>query len=135
MIRAKLLRRLALSVISLAVINEFAVFLHWYSLVWWFDMPMHFLGGLSVCYFSAMVWLPFRAKLSDGRFLFDVVITTILIGVMWEGLELYLYIQYGNPPFIMLDSFSDVFFDIAGALLAAYHIVPLLVEGHIKEAN
>ncbi len=148
MIRLKLLRRLAISVISLAVINEFAVFLHWYSLVWWFDMPMHFLGGLSVCYFSAMVWLncfegktvarifwnknvlgfPFRAKLSNARFLFDAVLTTLLIGVLWEGLEFYLFMQYGNPPFIMLDSFSDIFFDIAGALFAVYGILPLLFE-------
>ena len=27
-------------------INYLAMTFHWYSSIWWFDMPMHFMGGL-----------------------------------------------------------------------------------------
>ncbi len=126
MIRKQLLNKLAWSVVSLAVINALAVHFYWYSLLWWFDMAMHFLGGLTVMYFAAIIWLPARKWVSNGRFLFEAVITTVLIGVLWEALELYLYLTYGSPGFITLDSISDVFFDLAGALFAAYCIIPLL---------
>jgi hypothetical protein len=127
MLRRKLVENLCIAVVSLAVFNQIAVFLHWYEIVWWFDMPMHFLGGLSVFYFSAIVWLPARKWVPDWRFLYEAVITTVLIGVLWEALELYLFLHYGSPNFITLDSFSDVFFDLAGAFLGAYLVAPLLV--------
>ena len=135
MLRQKLLRKLAISVITLAIINEIAIFIHWYSLVWWFDMPMHFLGGLTVFYFCAIIWIPARKWVSDGRFLFESIITTVLIGVLWEALELYLYIHYGSPDFITLDSMSDVFFDLTGALFAAYCIFPLLYTGGVDRTR
>lgn len=130
MIRQKLLNNLAYSVVILACINTVAVFFHWYNLVWWFDMPMHFLGGFTVMYFSALVWLGARKWVSNGRFLYESVIITVLIGVLWEALELYLHVHYGSPAFILLDSISDVFFDLSGSLFASYLIVPLLSDAH-----
>ncbi len=120
MLRSKLLNRLAISIIVLALINALAVYFSWYSLVWWFDMPMHFLGGISVFYLSAMLWRSALKRVPVWRFLYEAVITAVLIGVLWEALELYLYLHYGSPNFILLDSFSDVCFDLAGALFAAY---------------
>ena len=128
MIRQKLLHNLVGSVIALAIINFLAVHFSWYSLLWWFDMPMHFFGGLTVFYFCAMLWLPARKWVPNWRFLYEAVITTVLIGVLWEALELYLYLHYGSPDFIILDSISDVFFDLTGALFAAYLVVPLLIR-------
>ncbi len=120
MLRTKLLHRLAFSIIILAAINALAVHFSWYSLVWWFDMPMHFLGGVSVFYLSAMLWRPALKWVPVWRFMYESVITAVLLGVLWEALELFLYIHYGTPPFILLDSVSDVCFDLAGALFAAY---------------
>ncbi|MBP7805231.1 MAG: hypothetical protein KA052_03380, partial [Candidatus Pacebacteria bacterium] len=118
MLRKKFLNRLCISIITLAVINQLATYFHWYNLLWWFDIPMHFLGGFTVFYFSAILWLPARKWVSDTRFIFEAVITTVLIGVLWEALELYLFFNYGSPAFFTLDSISDVVFDLAGALLA-----------------
>lgn len=126
MIRRQLLNKLALSIIFLAVINAFAVHFYWYSLLWWFDMPMHFLGGFTVFFFCAIVWLGARKWVSNGRYIFEAIITTVLVGVLWEALELYLYLHFGSPAFVTLDSISDVFFDLAGALFAAYKVIPLL---------
>lgn len=132
MLRQKILKQLAISFVILAIFNEIAVFLHWYSIIWWFDMPMHFLGGISVFYLSAIVWLPARKWVPDRRFLFECVITALLIGVLWESLELYLYLNYGDPNFVLIDSFSDLIFDFAGALLGAYSMIPFLGVESVK---
>ncbi len=120
MLRRKLLNRLAVSVTALSVIFYLAVHFSLPDLLWWFDMPMHFLGGVCVFYFGAMVWLPARKYVPVWRYLYESIITAILLGVLWEALELYLYMHYGSPNFILLDSVSDIFFDLAGALCAAY---------------
>lgn len=132
MIRKQLLHRLVISVVSLAVINALAVYFYWYNLLWWFDMPMHFFGGFTVFFFCAIVWLGARKWVSNGRYIFEAVITAVLIGVLWEALELYLYLTYGSPGFITLDAISDVFFDLAGALFAGYKVIPLLTAESLK---
>lgn len=109
-------KKLAKNITILAVVNFVAVYLNWYSFVWWFDMPMHFLGGLSVVYGCAILWAPALKCVSRNRFFFECIITAILVGVLWEALEYYLFINYGSPAFFIVDSFSDIFFDLAGAL-------------------
>ncbi len=126
--RIYILNRLALSIVFLAVVNFFATHFSWYSLLWWFDMPMHFLGGGAVFYLSAYVWSPALRYVPAWRFLYESLITALLLGLLWEALELFLYIRYGTPDFILLDSMSDVCFDIAGALLAAYLTIPHLTD-------
>ncbi len=126
MIRDRLMRRLGLIMLAVFVLHVAATFLHWYSLVWWFDMPMHFLGGMAVFYISAVIVLPLRERMQLGRFAFDCVLGGLLIGVLWEAFELYLYMRYGFPPFSAVDSLSDVCFDIAGLCLAAYGAMPIL---------
>ncbi len=123
MLRKKLLSNLVLFVVALAIVNALAVQFHWYGLIWWFDMPMHFLGGLTVFYFAALIWRPALRWVPTGRFIYECIITTLLIGVLWEALELYLYLHYGSPNFILLDSLSDIGFDLAGAFFAAYMTV------------
>ncbi len=120
--KAYLLKKLAICITILAVVNFIAVYLNWYYFVWWFDMPMHFLGGLTVFYFGAIVWRFALKYVSFGRYLYESILTAVLIGVLWEALEFYLYIKYGSPMFSLVDSFSDVFFDLSGALLGAFLI-------------
>jgi hypothetical protein len=125
MLRKKLLIRLCIGIVTLAIVNQVASFLDWYELVWWFDMPVHFLGGISVFYLSAVVWFPALKYVPVWRFIFESVITGLLLGILWEGLELYLHIHYGSPGFVLLDSLSDMTFDLAGILLAAFWTVRL----------
>jgi hypothetical protein len=110
----------------LAVLNAIAISLHWYSIIWWFDMPMHFLGGLAVFYLSAYIWFGATKYVSVGRYIYESIITAVLLGVLWEALEFILYKKYGVPNFILLDSFSDLLFDLSGASIGAYLLLPSL---------
>lgn len=134
MTRSKLVQDLAVVIVLLAVFNGLASFFSWYTLAWWFDMPMHFFGGVSVFYISAILWLPARKWVRDGRYIFESVITAVFLGVLWEALELYLHVHYGSPDFILLDSISDVFFDLAGALVAAYLLVSQLSKEQVSSS-
>jgi hypothetical protein len=133
MLRKSLLSSLGMSICVLAVINLPASLFYWYSLLWWVDMPMHFLGGISVFYLSALVWLPAMKWVGKGRFIYESIITALLLGVLWEALELYLHMHYGTPDFVLVDSISDVFFDLSGILLAVILTIPLLEKYSLAE--
>lgn len=128
MLRERILKRLAAAIISLAVLNFLGGFFSWYTIEWWFDMPMHFLGGISVLYIGAVLWLPALKRVSAQRYAYECLITAVLLGVVWEALELYLHMRFGSPQFILRDSISDVFFDLAGALFAMSLLLPMVYD-------
>lgn len=128
MLRERIFKRLAVAIISLAVLNFLGGFFSWYSIEWWFDMPMHFLGGISVLYIGAVLWLPALKRVSAQRYVYECLITAVLLGVLWEALELCLHLYLGSPQFILLDSISDVFFDLAGALFAMFLLLPMVYD-------
>ncbi len=126
MLRRQLVRRLGLAMLAVFVLQQIASFLHWFSLVWWFDMPMHFLGGFAMFYLSALVFFRKQPALPWQRYLALCVASGLAIGAGWEAFELGLAIRYGFPPFHFVDSLSDMCFDAAGLCLAAYGAAPLL---------
>lgn len=128
MLRAQLLKHLCFHIVLLEILNQAATFFHWYTLIWWFDMPMHFLGGISVLYLGALVWRRALRYVSPARFLYESIITGFLLGVLWEAFELFLFLHYGSPYFGLLDSFSDLCFDLAGILFAAFMVFPLVTR-------
>lgn len=103
---------------------------YWYWTVWWFDMPMHFFGGVWL----AMVFLLLNSKfkilngssipqLSD--YLIAVFITLSFVafgGILWEFFEFFydlLISSRGYAGFAQLgaaDTVSDLFFDLFGGL-------------------
>ena len=125
--RPLLLRKLAIYIVVLAVLNLLASVFHWYETLWWFDMPMHFLGGVCVMYVSAIVALPSLKKgMGIGKYIRTCVISAVMLGILWEVFEFVLYRYAGGPVFVPLDSLSDLLFDLAGICAAAYAIVPFI---------
>lgn len=107
--------------------------LHWYFSIWWFDMAMHFGGGFWVglffIWFFSIKDLPIF-KLSLEKADFKLVLKTILFvlsfGILWEFFEIFTHNYIAQDPFNMLDTTSDVFFDLGGGLCAIlYILVPL----------
>ena len=109
------------TLVTVAVANEIAIhfFLYWkYS---WIDMPIHFLGGVSVALGISI--LPFlRITLSPrlGTF-FAYVTMTFTAGVAWEVFEFTNGITKIEPGFYS-DTFSDLCMDILGGAIG-YGIV------------
>ena len=94
--------------------------LFWYSLIWWFDMPMHFFGGVFLALLIVWIFLKIRPVLcirpSPGTLLV-LALSVLVVGVLWEVFELALNIYVTFDRINLYDSASDLFFDLAGGMI------------------
>jgi hypothetical protein len=105
--------------ICVAVLNMIAMIFHLFWTIMWFDMIMHFLGGLfvglSVCLLFEYIWgntLSYSEKLYRGLPL------VLLVGLLWEGYELLFHMTDFYSPDYFADSGMDVVMDVWGGLVA-----------------
>lgn len=102
-------------------LNFLATFLNWYRLMWWFDMLMHFLGGFFIAWLVIYILMRFskEKRIIYNSFLIkQVLLWSLVIGLGWEWFEWATDFITGAGDMHMLDSYSDIFFDMAGALTA-----------------
>ncbi len=110
-----------IAISTLAITNFFATtyFLYWkYS---WFDMPMHFLGG--VCVALGFAILPFfRITLPPQyRTLLPYLLFVFLIGIGWEVFEYVNGISLASADERFLtDTLEDLFFDLLGGFVGFF---------------
>ena len=121
MSREKLLRILASLVLAMAVLHIGAIIFDLYWNLWWYDIALHFLGGVFVallvlwlCFFSGYFpVVPIGSKVAVFWLAF---LSTLAIGAGWEIFE-RLAGHIWSPEGYWLDTMSDVACDVAGGLL------------------
>ena len=106
-----------------------AVKLYWYYLIWWFDMPMHFLGGFFLGFLAFYLYIQ-ATRFSFTRQLLYVFLFTLSIGIGWELYEIIFNNILAGVPFNTLDTLSDICFDVSGGVTA---FLFLLYEQHKRE--
>ncbi len=90
----------------------------WYSSVWWYDILMHFTGGLMVgtvaLLFSFTPIFPWFGTPHKPKYwlIISIIISVI---IFWEILEFSLS-SIGGDSFIFLDSVSDMCLGLSGSL-------------------
>jgi hypothetical protein len=107
-----------------------AYFFYWYSTIWWFDMPMHFAGGyfLSIMLMYIVVRAQSKGNREDNKkfnpkYLYLILILlTFAIGFLWEVYEFVVDAYFHTHLIVIMDSFSDLCFDMAGAITAFFFI-------------
>ena len=117
--RKKLLARIVILMILLFIFDRLASKFYWYFTVWWFDMPMHFFGGIWVGLFFLYAY---KVKNISLRSVIEVTLSVLVMGILWEIFEFYVFNGIGRYPFDLLDTFSDIFFDLAGGLTAVWYV-------------
>ena len=128
--RKKLLRPLFFLMLLIFTANSLALAFHWYYSIWWFDMLMHFLGGLWEGLF--FIWFFSSPDIGESlrlspepknftRLITKTVLFVLLIGVLWEFFEFFTNNYIGSDPFNILDTVSDIFFDLAGGTFAVLY--------------
>lgn len=122
--RKKLLIRLASIIIFIFAINYIAMKFYWYSSIWYFDMPMHFLGGFWVG--LACIYI-FSLKDFNFKFILKVLICVFLIGFFWEIFEILVDKSITQNLFNTLDTLSDMFFDLAGGSVSIIYFFKRIV--------
>jgi hypothetical protein len=98
---------------------------HWYSLLWWFDMPMHYLGGvwlgLAIMYF-------FPPKESSEISVIKVIIGVLAFAVAWEIFEYIVDENISRNGFDLLDTMSDICFGLAGGFTATLYFFKRIAQ-------
>lgn len=82
-----------------------------YETFWWFDLLMHFMGGLLISVVFGWFCIARNKKLSKETLLL-VWITAFVIGVAWEIGQ---YVIYQADMYPLVDTVSDVIMDMLGA--------------------
>ena len=101
---------------------------YWYSSIWYFDMPMHFLGGVWLG-LSAIYLFPLKDY--SLKSIFKIFFIVLLVGVGWELFEILVNKFTIQDPFNSLDTLSDICFDLAGGLFAILYFIRRTI--YIKE--
>ena len=114
----KLLIRITSLILFILVLNLLAFRFYWYFSIWWFDMPMHILGGFWVG--LVFIWFLKPKDLSFNAVL-KIILGALFIGLLWEVFEIFAYNFITQTPFNVLDTLSDLCFDLAGAGLSVFY--------------
>lgn len=122
--QTKLSRLLICFLFFIFLLNYFALKLHWYFSVWYFDIPMHFLGGFWLG--LAYVYL-FPPKEKTINSVLKILLFVLTMGIGWEVFEISVNEVIVRNAFNYFDTISDIFFDLAGGSLAALCFFKLIM--------
>jgi len=116
--RKKLFKRLSLLVVSIFLANFLAMQFHWYSSMWYFDILMHFLGGLWVGLF--VFWL---LKIKDISFssVSKILFGVLIIGALWEIFEIVVNNLIAKNTFNVTDTVTDLIMDMIGGVVSIFY--------------
>ena len=115
----RLLKHLALLMFFIFIADYIGTKLYWYYTIWYFDMPMHFLGGLWLGLFFIYVFSRKEPSFDlNFKLILTILLAVLFIGVLWELFEIYVNNDIGQIPFNLLDTISDLFCDLAGGTFA-----------------
>ncbi|MBI5799088.1 MAG: hypothetical protein HZB10_04120 [Candidatus Yonathbacteria bacterium] len=112
---------LVIFLVIIAVVNALADINHWYWMMKWFDMPMHFSGGVWLAGFGVW-WQYYRRGVVVAGFLQILgvcLVFSLSIGLLWEAYEAVVSFFTVGQMNAMLDTLSDLLFDILGGTTVA----------------
>lgn len=112
--------RISIAPFVLLVVHIFATLGGWYEIWWWFDIPMHFLGGVAVAFSGYHLLQDFsKRNLLAIEFtplkILTIMSFTALAAVSWEFFEFSLdtYVNTNMQPGIV-DTIKDLAIGISG---------------------
>lgn len=113
--------KLAAILYVIAAFNFAANYFHLYFILWWFDMPMHFLGGFWVggmalwfYFFNTKINKKLAASGRTGK-LFFYFLAVLAVSIVWELFEFSLDTFVVSRTNDIMDTLSDLFMDALGA--------------------
>ncbi len=99
---------------------------NYYWAIWWYDIMMHFLGGVLI--FSALRWFDSWRNTSLARTIPRVLLVVMVVGLGWELYELYFGLTFVGDNIYLSDMIIDLVMNLVGALTAVnlYKITKLV---------
>jgi len=120
--------------ILVAILHSVALdnFLYWHFP--WFDIVMHFLGGLLVALFGLWAFRKYNLghnETSKALLLFDIILFVFIVGILWETFELAFGLIVEDPYAYTIDTIADFLMNMIGAMVGFF----LVISGHLLANN
>ena len=125
--RKSLFKHLAVLIFLIFLVNFFANKFYWYYTIWYFDMIMHFLGGFWVGLLALYLFTSPKASILSFDSVLRILAFVLFIGVSWEIFEVLVDKVVSRYPFNILDTTSDLFFDMAGSVFAILYFLKRVI--------
>ncbi len=103
-----------------------AFYLRW--TFWWFDVVLHFLGGLCVAMGGLSTWLYLSSStnISNTKLTLVGLLWALAIGIIWEIFEVHFGITFLSDGIAYVrDTASDLIMDICGGIFGVLYAVRL----------
>lgn len=118
--KKKLLVRITSLILFILVLHLLAFQFYWYYSVWWFDMPMHILGG----FWLGLVFIWFlKPKDLSFNTVAKIILWALVVGLFWEIFEIFAFNFITGTPFNALDTLSDICFDLVGSGISIFYFI------------
>jgi ABC-type Na+ efflux pump permease subunit len=98
-----------------AFLNYIALKFNLFWIFSWFDIPLHFLGGVFVSFLTSYIIFLKLENVSYLKFLIINTVTVLVFGFFWEVFEL----KIGSTSFDDLIYFSDTGMDFVADILGS----------------
>ena len=128
--KKKLLKHLVFLMFFIFIVYLLNLKFFWDSLLWYFDMGVHFLSGLWVGMFFLYVLSTKNPILLSLKSFLKITLLVLIIGILWELFQ-YIMNIISTTPFDPVDSTSDVIFDLLGSALSFFYYAKIIMP--IKE--
>lgn len=112
--RGKLLRHIVFLMFFIFFLYVANFKFHWDYSISWFDELMHLLAGFWIGLFFIYF---FSRKNPASSSILTVLFWVLFVGILWEFFE-YFLIVISHDSFNLVDTLSDILFDLAGGYLA-----------------
>ncbi len=122
MTKQKIFVLLVLLLYVIFALHLTALYFHWYWIFWWYDILLHFLGGLWLG--GTALWFLKYVRNKDifnnifSRYVYPIIFVTF-IGIAWEvfefSLDTFIIFQTND----IVDTISDLGMDVVGGLTAS----------------
>lgn len=128
MLKTPLFIWIFITIVIVATLHFSALQFYLYWRFWWFDILIHFLGGLWVG--LSFLWLFFQSgfvniiKNNKNNNLAVAFLASLFIGIMWEIFEYHFGTVFTDASNYVVDTITDISFDLVGGF-AAYCIFVL----------
>lgn len=122
--RASLIKKALFLILIIFFLHKVAGIFYWYTSIVWFDMVMHFLGGVFLALVAGSLGGSLLKNASKTKIFAVVLLFVFVVGIGWEVFEFSVQeiIKIRGLADIP-DSFSDLFFDLIGGIVGTFFVI------------
>ena len=132
--KKSLLKHLVFMMFFIFLANFLILKFYWYSLIWYLDIVMHFLGGFWVGLFFLYVFFRKEQPSFTSGLFFKLLFITLLVGLLWELYEFLLNI-IAITPFNLNDTILDIFSSLLGSTVSVFYFLKIIMSAPLNKVQ